>query len=117
MINEATLLQERRNEIRFGLTGLIPLRLEQEGSPIDALFLDSSKRGLGIVVEPVLKVDQLLTLNIGGGHQLQVSVRWVKKPVGFSGPGIPAFHRAGLLLTDTKVNLLEYLENFYCVDH
>ena len=122
MINESTLLQERRNDIRYSVSGLVPMELKKEdGTSIDAVFLDASRTGVGMIVEPTLKVDQQMMLKLSGSYELQVSVRWIKKPVGFNSSNGPSFHRAGLSLimdeNNPKLNLLEILENFNCVDH
>ncbi|SMF76631.1 PilZ domain-containing protein [Pseudobacteriovorax antillogorgiicola] len=125
MINESLLMQERRTEVRYSLNGLVPLRLELEkGQVLDAIFLDASTRGLGMIVEPSLKVDQQVLLKVGGGIQLKMSVRWIKKPMGLTAPGVPVFHRAGVCLLqgsgsqgEKPSSILEILENFHCVDH
>ena len=88
---------------------------------MDAIFLDASAKGLGLVVEPCLKVDEVIVIQMGGGVTLKFSVRWIKKPVGFSAPGVPVFHRAGVCLIEDDGampnNILSILENFHCVDH
>ena len=121
MINESALMQERRMEVRYSLNGLVPLKLMIDDKILDAIFLDVSSRGLGLIVEPSLKVDQTVNLKVSGSLTIPVSVRWIKKPIGLTAPGVPIFHRAGVCLINEpnrgQVNILEVLEHLHCVDH
>ncbi|NRA67873.1 MAG: PilZ domain-containing protein [Pseudobacteriovorax sp.] len=120
-MKEAVLLQERRLEVRFNLNGLIPLSLiSGNGRVLTAIFVDVSRRGLGLIIEPSLRVDEEITLKIAGSKDVPMSVRWVKKPLGVTAPGVPSFHRTGICIDTTKISgtldLTRVLEQFNCVD-
>ena len=121
-MKDSVLLKERRLEIRFSLNGLVPMRIQTDSKEgLVAMFIDASSRGVGLIVEPVLRVDEEVTLKLATGMEIPMSVRWVKKPVGLSNPNVPIFHRAGLCITDHPdhlgVDLIKILEQFDCVDH
>lgn len=126
-MNEALLLHERRVELRFGLNGLLPFEIFLSNQRmLVATFIDVSKHGLGLIVEPCLKVDDEVFLHCQGEHIATMKVRWVKKPLGVTAPNVPIFHRAGIcidLLNDRPttgneaLDLVRLLETFDCVDH
>ncbi len=119
LLKDSVFMQERRFEVRYSLNGLIPIRLmSQDMAPVVAMFIDASSRGLGIIVEPKLRVDEHVTLKLSTGLELDMMVRWIKKPIGFSTPDTPIFHRAGLCLTNpSDIDIVRLLEQYDCVDH
>lgn len=120
MISDAILNRERRVETRLSILGCCPLRLQQDDQELDAIFLDVSSKGIGLLVEPSLKVDQSISVFIQDQFKWLASVRWVKRPPGLHAKGVPEFHRAGLFLVgkpdSSNKSFIETLRAFHCLD-
>lgn len=122
--NEAVLFEERRKEVRFTLSGLIPLELRNMANNdfVATVFLDISTRGLGVLIEPGFQIDEIVNLKVNERLKIPMSVRWIKKPTGVLAPGVPALNRAGLCLVQNDGpmethDLLELLSPLHCIEY
>jgi hypothetical protein len=104
---------ERRTQTRFELTGTLPGKLtNQAGDVYEAICVDVSKNGLGLLVDPIPKSGEKLFLETPN-LKLAFDIRWVSRQTLLSElvDELAATCRVGLLI-DGDTDLVEFLSAF-----
>lgn len=73
---------ENRDEVRFSLSGQLPVsfRLMRTESAFEALFVDISSRGLGLLVDGLhVNIGDQVEMKSDAGRTYSFQVIWVKK--------------------------------------
>lgn len=102
---------EKRQHVRYALTGEIPGALTSErGETFEVVSVDVSLHGLGLLLEPAPEVGETLTLAFRGAEALvlRFEVRWCTTNHSFDDiAGLRDMRRCGLRLLTRGVNLLD----------
>lgn len=107
--------RERRQFIRYALTGELPGQLTNEaGVVFNVVTVDVSRRGLGLLLDPAPEVEERLTLTLEGrGGTVALEVRWTAIHHEFDSlPGLQSMRRCGLYVLDRKADLVTVLAKY-----
>lgn len=107
--------RERRQFIRYALTGELPGRLtNQSGVVFNVVTVDVSRRGLGLLLDPAPEVGETLILTLEGrGGLIPLEVRWSAVHHEFDSlPGLQSMRRCGLQAMDRKIDLVTVLAKY-----
>lgn len=111
--------RERRQFVRYALTGELPGRLTNEaGTVFNVVTVDVSRHGLGLLLDPAPDEDEKLVLTLEGprGGNVLLEVRWSTIQHEFDSlPGLQSMRRCGLLVLDRKIDLVTVLAKYDCV--
>jgi hypothetical protein len=110
-------LADKRSEVRYGLSGLVPAAIQGAGGcDLDVVMLDVSRGGLGILINGfVPRIGDVLSFCIDGQESIPLSVRWMRRTSLGVGAGL-GVTRVGLAVQSPLENLVERLKPFACVD-
>lgn len=110
-------LSEKRGEVRYGLTGLVPATVQADGKDLDVVMLDVSRGGLGILASNFNnRVGDVLRLCLEGGASIDLTVCWMRRPRLGDNVSLQGVTRVGLMAQSAQENLLNRFEPYACID-
>ncbi|MGE0173106.1 MAG: hypothetical protein AB7T49_09985 [Oligoflexales bacterium] len=110
---KVTVEHERRTQTRFELTGSLPGNLTSDsGDVYEAICVDVSKHGLGLLLDPIPKAGGKLYLDTPSG-KLTFEIRWVSRQtqLGALLDELSSTCRVGLLVAG-DTDLVQFLATF-----
>ncbi|MFY7929581.1 MAG: PilZ domain-containing protein [Oligoflexus sp.] len=110
-------LSDKRGEIRYGFSGLVPARLlDEKDRDLDVVFINVSRQGLGILLQgDAFRVGDTMRLVIEGQAPCLLNVRWVIQAKLMETAPLEDLTRMGLYCAEPETDLVAKLKAFACV--